>query len=63
MSQEFAPIVRRRTPTFPSRMVSYFDFTKWGGGYMRIGQGPGAVRLPGGLLANMQSGAITKEPA
>lgn len=41
----YAPMVRRRTPTFPSKGASYFDCTRWGAGYMRVGGGPGAAIL------------------
>lgn len=55
-----APIVRRRTGTFPSRMMHYFDFTQWGGGLMRMGRGPGAVILnhSSGVVADIQTGRV-----
>lgn len=53
-----APIVRRRTPTWPSRVASYFDLTQWGGGYVRTGQGPGAVVLGGSVLADIRTGRV-----
>lgn len=53
-----APIVRRRT--FSSRMAHYFDFTQWGGGFMRTGNGPGAVILnhSSGIVADVQTGRV-----
>jgi hypothetical protein len=56
-----AKIVRRRTPTWPSRMASYWDFTPWGGGFMRTGQGPGAVVLQGDVLADMRTGRVYRD--
>jgi hypothetical protein len=54
-----AKIVQRQTPTFPSRKASYFDFSPWGGGYMRAGgHGPGAIALPSGHLADIQTGRV-----
>lgn len=54
----FAKVVRRRTATFPSRMASYFDFTPWGGGYMRLTSAPGAVVLKAGICADIRSGRV-----
>jgi hypothetical protein len=45
MRDEFAPRVRRRTPTWPSRMATYFDCTAFGSGFFRCQGGPGAVVL------------------
>ncbi len=57
-----AKIVRRRTPTFPSRVASYFDFTPWGGGYLRAtNNGPGAIVLPSGLCADIQTGRVYRD--
>jgi hypothetical protein len=55
----FAKIIQRRTPTFPTRWASYFDFSPWGGGYMRTAnQGPGAVVLSPGTCADIQTGRV-----
>lgn len=59
-----APIVCRRTATFPSRVVPYFDFTQWGGGFSRAtGNGPGAVCInhKDGIMANIQSGRVYRD--
>lgn len=56
---QFARIVRRRTPTWPTRWASYFDFTPWRGGYSRCTSAPGAVVLPSGHVANIRSGRVT----
>lgn len=56
-----APIVRRRTASFPSRMESYFDCSQWGGGFLRIrNAGPGAVilRHSDGVMLNRQTGTV-----
>jgi hypothetical protein len=56
---EQAKIVKRWTPTWPSRKVAYFDFSPWGGGYVRAtGNGPGAIHLGNGLMANIQTGRV-----
>lgn len=55
----FAPIVKRWTPTWPSRKVSYFDFSAFGGGYLRAANnGPGAIVLASGVCANIQTGEV-----
>ena len=57
-----ARIVRRRTPTFPSRMASYFDFTPWGGGFLRAeNRGPGAIVLSGSILADIRTGEVYRD--
>ncbi len=56
-----APIVRRRTATWPSRVVAYFDFSQWGGGFARAtGNGPGAVCINHrqGIMADIQTGRV-----
>lgn len=60
MTVSLAPIVRRRTPTWPTRWANYFDCTQWGGGYMRIGSGPGAAVLNSttGATMNIQNGTV-----
>lgn len=59
MIRTFAPVVRQRTATFPSRMARYFDCGQWGSGYFRTGQGPGAVVLNAmGVMLNIQTGEI-----
>lgn len=60
MVKTHAPVVRRRTSTWPSRMANYFDCTQWGGGYFRLGGGPGAVILNGqnGTMLDMRSGEV-----
>ncbi len=59
-----APIVRRRTATFPSRMRAYFDCTAWGAGFFPAsGVGPGAVVLNHrtGVCMDMQSGRVYRD--
>ena len=59
-----APIVRRRTSTFPSRVAGYFDFTQWGGGFSRVAnQGPGAVCInhAEGIMADIQTGRVYRD--
>lgn len=57
-----AKIVRRWTPTFPSRKVSYFNFTPWGGGYLRASNnGPGAIVLKDDVLADIQTGRVYRD--
>lgn len=53
-----APIVQRRTSH--SRMAHYFDFTQWGAGFIRTGNGPGAVILnrSSGTVADVQTGRV-----
>lgn len=56
-----APVVRRWTPTWPSRKARYFDFSQWGGGYLRAdNNGPGAIVLDRscGILADIQTGRV-----
>ena len=58
-SKTFAPTVKRRTPTWPSRIASYYDCSKWGSGFFRVGRGPGAVVLnTKGEMLNMATGEI-----
>ena len=57
----FAKVVRRRTATFPSRMASYFDFTPWRGGYMRVTSAPGGVVLAPGICADIRSGRVYRD--
>lgn len=61
--KELAPIVRRRTPTFPTRWANYFDLTKWGGGYIKCGSGPGAIDLPNGMRCELRSGTVAPATA
>lgn len=55
-----APIVRRRTCTFPSRMASYWDLGAWGGGFMRCRDAPGAVVIDHakGTMFDMRTGRV-----
>lgn len=53
-----ARITRRRTPTFPSRLASYWDLTPWNGGYVRVSAAPGAVHLGEGRMACMSTGHV-----
>jgi len=55
-----ARIVKRRTPTFPSRISPYYDCTPWGGGFIRAtNNGPGAVVLNNkGEVLNLQTGEV-----
>lgn len=56
-----APIVRRRTASFPSRMECYFDCSQWGGGFLRIrnaGSGAVILRHSDGAMLDLQSGAV-----
>ena len=59
-AKDHAPVVRRRTPSFPTRFASYFDCTKWGSGFFRVAnQGPGAAVLnKAGHLLNLQTGEV-----
>lgn len=57
-----ARVVRRRTPTLPSRLASYWDFTPWKGGYVRLGSGPGGVRLGEGLVGDLLTGRVVRDP-
>lgn len=57
-----APIVQRNTPTFPTRRAAYFDCTAWGGGFIRITGGPGAVVLSGDVLLNLSNGHVYRDP-
>lgn len=56
-----APVVRRRTATFPSRLASYFDLTQWGGGYMRVTGVPGAAVIKGDILVDLRSGEVYRD--
>lgn len=57
-----AKIVKRHTPTWPSRIVPYFDFTPWGAGYLRAtNNGPGAIVLKGDILADIQTGRAYRD--
>ena len=59
MKDEFAPRVRRRTPTRPSRMATYFDCTAFGSGFFRCQGGPGAVVLnKSGQVLDIVSGKV-----
>ena len=59
MTVQYAMLVRRRTATFPSRVALYFDFTPWGGGYLRAtNNGPGAIVLADGLCADTRTGRV-----
>lgn len=53
-----ARITRRRTPTFPFRLASYWDLTPWQGGYIRLTAAPGAVHLGQGRMACLTTGAV-----
>lgn len=56
--REFAPIVRRRTSFFPCRMANFFDCSRWGGGYVRLG-GPGAVVINShGQVLDLRTGEV-----
>lgn len=39
-----APLVSRRTSTFPTKKALFWDATQWRGGYIRYSGAPGAVR-------------------
>ena len=56
----FAPIVQRRTSTWPSRMASFFDCSQWGGGLTRLNDAPGAIVLnrATGMMLNIRTGEI-----
>jgi hypothetical protein len=56
----YAPVVRRRSHTFPSRIAGYFDCTKWGGGYYRVANQPrGATVLnKKGECLDLQTGEV-----
>ena len=55
----YAPVVTRRTPTFPSRNARYFDCTKYGSGYHRVNTVPGACVLnQQGLMLDLRTGEI-----
>lgn len=59
-----APIVRRRTSTFPSRMALYWDLTPWGAGFMRAsnaGQGACIINHREGIMFNMQTGHVYRD--
>lgn len=60
----YAKIVRRRTPTFPSRTADYYDFTPWGGGYVLVMDYPpgGIVLNSEGMLAELKSGIVYYDP-
>ncbi len=55
-----APIVQRRTHTFPSRNAQYFDCTQWGGGFTRVTGAAGAVVLDHarGILLDLRTGSV-----
>lgn len=54
----YAPMVRRRTASFPSRMASYFDCTQWGAGFFRPGHGAVILRHADGLMLDLSSGRV-----
>lgn len=56
----YARLVRRRGPSFPFRLCSYFDCTKWEGGFIRFQGGPGAVvlRPRDGTMLDIASGRV-----
>ena len=56
-----AGTVRRWTPTWPSRKATYFDFSPWGGGYLRLTGAPGAVVLAPGVLADIRTGQVYRD--
>lgn len=56
-----ARIVRRRTPSFPTRWASYFDATPWGGGYMRVQSAPGAAVLRENVCMDIRTGRIYRD--
>lgn len=56
-----ARIVRRRTPTFPTRWASYFDATPFGGGYLRVQSAPGAVVLRADVCINIRTGHVYRD--
>lgn len=59
MTIDYAPRVRRRTPTWPSRMASYFDCTDFGSGFFRCQGGPGAVVLnKSGQMLDIVTGKV-----
>lgn len=55
-----AKIVRRRTPTFPSKTADYYDFTPWGSGYVRVSpNNPSAIVLnEEGMFADLRTGVV-----
>lgn len=58
-SKVYAPTVRRRTPTWPTKWASYFDCTAFGSGFFRIGSAPGAVVLnPAGQILDIRTGEV-----
>ena len=58
-SNTFATITRRRSSTFPCRSSSYFDFTKWGGGYTKCNGMPGACVLDdNGTMGDLSNGKV-----
>lgn len=61
MGKVFAPMVRRRTPTWPTKWAGYFDCTQWGSGYIRRSQSPGAVRLQGDTLLDIRTGEVYQQ--
>ena len=59
---EYARIIRRWTPTWPSRKAAYFDLTPWGGGYLRAsGNPPGACRIKDDLLCDLRTGQVYRD--
>lgn len=54
-----ARIVKRRTPTWPSRVAPYYDFTPLGGGFFcALNRDTGAIVMSDGICANMQTGEV-----
>lgn len=58
-----APIVRRRTASFPSRMAHYWDLTQWGAGFMRTNAPPCAVIIghAAGLIFDPSRGLVYRD--
>lgn len=59
-AKTFAPVISRRTATWPTRMARYFDCTQWGGGYHRLQAARGAVVLnrTNGTMLDIDTGEV-----
>jgi hypothetical protein len=61
-TKTYAKVVRRRTPTFPSRYAFYWDCTPWNGGFVRRHVMPGAVVLNTlGDMLDLHTGEIYQD--
>lgn len=60
----YAPVVIRRSASWPCAKGPYYDLTAWKAGYVRKTNLPGAIVMPGnkeGMMLDLATGEVYKD--